>query len=67
MPYCGQFGCSCCSQNCSKCGKMNWRHELDENNVCKSCLYEEACSKVERLIQIRRRLCQKIKTMKGEK
>ncbi len=39
MPYCGHFGCGCCSASCSKCGGMNWHADL-EDGVCAQCRLE---------------------------
>lgn len=36
MPYCGQFGCGCCSRECDQCGKMHWKEDL-EDGLCYEC------------------------------
>lgn len=41
MPYCGQFGCSCCSDNCERCKAMRWKSELDEHGICEQCRLTE--------------------------
>jgi hypothetical protein len=64
MPYCGQFGCRCCSAPCEKCGKMRWYNEL-EDGICYTCINEEKATKlelkVERQRKVIKRLCQMLK------
>lgn len=48
MPYCGHFGCGCCSKSCDKCGRMCWHSDL-EAGVCAECRLEDAQQEIEEL------------------
>jgi tRNA(Ile)-lysidine synthase TilS/MesJ len=45
MPYCGHFGCGCCSKDCDKCGSLSWHSDL-ENGICANCRLEELQNKL---------------------
>ena len=40
MPYCGRFGCGCCSAPCDGCGKTCWPSDL-EDGLCDACRKEK--------------------------
>lgn len=50
MPYCGHFGCSCCSRNCKKCGEMCWSHDLSEG-ICEKCRREALLNAVAKFLE----------------
>lgn len=67
MPYCGHFGCGCCSRECSKCGEMKWHHDL-EDGICKTCIAEETIHSLEVKVEKQKRIIERLcKAMRKQK